>query len=40
MLNEAIRLVDEGQVDLLVLDEAGSLCQLDMLEDMNTCVSW
>ena len=24
MLNEAIRLVDEGQVDLLVLDEAGS----------------
>lgn len=36
MLNEAIRLVDEGQVDLLVLDEAGSLCQLDMLEDMNT----
>ena len=36
MLNEAVRLVDEGQVDLLVLDEAGSLCELDMLEDMNT----
>lgn len=35
MLNEAIRLVNEDQVDLLVLDEAGSLCQLDMLEDMD-----
>ena len=35
MLEQACQLVEEGQVDLLVLDEAGSLCQLDMLEDMG-----
>lgn len=36
MLDQALQLVDAGQVDLLVLDEAGSLCQLDMLEDMDS----